>query len=83
MAAPNATSAAIMMYGPGRFQSVRPAECEKSRTAALTAICASNALSSAKRPHTIAIRNQNGAVPAVAGSDRILDAFNAIRAHKA
>jgi hypothetical protein len=31
----------------------------------------------------IAIRSQNGAVPALAGFDRILDAFNAIKAHKA
>jgi hypothetical protein len=72
--------ATIMMYGPGRFQSVRPEEWEKSRTAALTAICASNARRIANRAQTIAIRSQNGAVPAVAAFERDLEALKAMSA---
>jgi hypoxanthine-guanine phosphoribosyltransferase len=75
--------AAIMMYGPGRSQSVSPAEREKSVKASLTAICAPIKRSSAKTAQMIAILSQNGAVSFAAGFARALEAQIAISAQAA
>ena len=72
-----------MMYGPGRSQSVSPAEREASVKASLTAICAPKKRSNAKTAQTTAMRNQKGAVSAAEGFARALDAKSAISAHTA
>jgi hypothetical protein len=72
-----------MMYGPGRCQSVSPAEREKSVKASLTANCASITRSSAKTAQMIAIRSQKGAVSSAAGFARPLEALSAINAQAA
>jgi hypothetical protein len=71
--------AAIMMYGPGRCQSVRPVDREKSVKASLTVICASMTRRRAKTAQTTAIRSQKAAGPL----ERALDAMNAMIAQSA
>src|SRR4051794_33881026 len=82
-AAPRATRAAISRYGPGRFQSVRPTEWEKSLMARLTATFASRERRTAKTAQRTAMRSQNGPVVAATAEPRVREAAKAIAAHAA